>query len=65
MTLMMVNLQVEVTAVNGAGSSTAVASDGVRVDHTPPDLLYVRTAAGTSYQQDQTSLSFVWAFEVG
>lgn len=56
-------VKVKVKATNRAGSSVEVTSDGLRVDHTPPDLLYLSTADGTSFQQSDSSLHFTWNFE--
>ena len=55
-------VQVEVTATNRASGSVAVSSDGLRVDHTPPDLISLGTAAGTPFQQSDASLHFRWEF---
>ena len=56
-------VQVEVKATNKAGSSVAVMSDGLVVDHTPPDLISLGTAAGTPFQQSDASLHFKWEFQ--
>lgn len=55
-------VKVQVTAINRAGSSVTVTSDGMRVDHTPPILIKLTSLKGTRYQQENDSLHFVWNF---
>ncbi|KAK7496780.1 hypothetical protein BaRGS_00011989, partial [Batillaria attramentaria] len=50
-------------ATNRAGGSVSVASDGMYVDHTPPDLLYISTDNQTQYQTRDDVLHFIWQFE--
>ena len=37
-------------------------SNGLVVDHTPPDVIYVTTRDNAPYQQHNDSLSFIWDF---
>ncbi|XP_070204336.1 uncharacterized protein [Littorina saxatilis] len=53
---------VEVTSFNKAGSDVKVTSDGQTVDHTPPELIRIGTAHMSAFQNDATSLDFVWEF---
>ena len=52
-----------VTAVNRAGSKVTVASNGQTVDHTPPEVVRLTTAQAVPFQNDDTSLHFVWEFQ--
>lgn len=56
-------IRVEVQASNNAGSSISVITDGLRVDHTPPDLLRLSTFEDKPFQQDPTKLEFVWQYQ--
>ncbi|KAK7498950.1 hypothetical protein BaRGS_00009759 [Batillaria attramentaria] len=53
----------EVTGTNRAGASVTVASDGMSVDHTPPVLLSMGTAAQLPFQDEDSMLNFLWEFE--
>ena len=56
-----VNFDVE--AVNGAGLTVKNRSDGFKVDHTPPEMEFIRdTNTGQRYQSDATSLLLNWKF---
>ncbi|KAK7496779.1 hypothetical protein BaRGS_00011988 [Batillaria attramentaria] len=50
-------------ATNRAGGSVTVATDGMLVDHTSPDLQYIRTVNQTRYQLRDDVLHFIWKFE--
>ena len=56
-------VHVEVAAANKAGAAVIVASDGLKVDHTSPELVTIGTARTGDFQQDDTSLRFVWKFQ--
>lgn len=52
-----------VTAINGAGLSVGMKSNGFIVDLTPPILKYIHdTNDGRSYQSDFQTLSYSWNF---
>ncbi|KAK7496755.1 hypothetical protein BaRGS_00011964, partial [Batillaria attramentaria] len=53
----------ELTATNRAGGLVSVPSDGMLVDHTPPDLLSISTKNQTQYQQRDDVLHFIWQFK--
>lgn len=56
-------IQVEIYASNGANLQTSLRSDGVLVDHTPPNLLYVYdTHNNNKFQSDNTKLYLKWEF---
>nr|KAG5704401.1 hypothetical protein BaRGS_031107 [Batillaria attramentaria] len=53
----------ELQATNRAGSNVKVVSDGMLVDHTPPDLVYMATENKTRYQQRDDTLDLTWEFQ--
>lgn len=49
--------------VTRAGGKVAVATDGVTVDHTPPEMIEIGTENWTQYQQRDDVLNFAWDFQ--
>ena len=49
--------------VTRAGGKVAVATDGVTVDHTPPEMIEIGTENRTQYQQRDDVLNFAWDFQ--
>ncbi|KAK3083736.1 hypothetical protein FSP39_002337 [Pinctada imbricata] len=54
----------EITAYNGAGLTVKNQSDGFRVDHTPPELAFLRDSeTGERFQSDPSSLTLNWKYD--
>ncbi|KAL8573311.1 hypothetical protein ACOMHN_032773 [Nucella lapillus] len=53
---------VHLQASNRAGGTVTIATDGVLVDHTPPQMIDVTTRQKSPYQLKGDVLEFVWNF---
>ena len=57
-------VEFQVTATNGAGSTTDVKSDGFYVDQTPPNMMMVSSSdSGLKYQTSISEMKMKWQFE--